>query len=120
PPQAREGITDSGALPPSLAGEGWGGGLPRAACCCVRQLPLTPAGAAQQLGQFADALPLFATIDRVLNIGGAGWGQDGPRQLAELVADLGFGERLVEIAAMALGGVCRLAAVAEGYGDARR
>src|SRR5947209_5840852 len=27
PPQAREGISGSDALPPSLAGEGWGGGF---------------------------------------------------------------------------------------------
>src|SRR5712691_9717179 len=87
--------------------------------CAVASRDLGSAGAAQQLGQLADAGPLLAAIDRVFDLGDARWGQHGAGQFAKFVADFAFGEGQLEIAAMALRGVRRPAAVAQRQHDVR-
>jgi len=69
---------------------------------------------AQQPGQLVDAFPILTTLDCVFHAGDAFRGQHDPGELASFGADLRFGKRTQEIAAMAVAGLCDLTAVGQG------
>src|SRR5262249_37447170 len=78
----------------------------------------TAAEAAQKLRQLGNALPGFATIDRVLDGGYPVRDDYNAGKLVKFFADLGFGKGLLEITPMTLAGMSAGAAVSQGHGDA--
>src|SRR3954447_24248815 len=75
--------------------------------------------ASEDRDQRLDALPALAPIHRIFDQAHAFRRQHGPGQLAELVPQLRFGERIVEIATMAVAALRRLASIRQHDRDAR-
>src|SRR6516162_3679419 len=75
---------------------------------------------AQQRRQLGNAGPLLAAIDRLLDLRCTFSSQKNPRELMEFRADLGFGKRLLEVAAVALARLRILAAVDQDDGHTGR
>ena len=75
---------------------------------------------AQASGQLVDIGPVIAAVDRALYGDNSALSEHGAGEFAELLAQFRFGERVIEIAAMAVARIGRSPAVDQGDGHARR